>query len=171
MGDLFSEMTSRRFYNDALSNMLMGFGVPRNVRFNTPGTKDLLPSYWNEWVKVDETAEDSDEAENTKESLGYYCVCRTVGIDPADVVVEETEDGLVVKGETTVKGHSTTPVKYSQYIELPIAKEIMDSVSDVEYESKNGLTYVYMKINKKARRNIPIGRISDANVLDGVTVE
>lgn len=162
MSNNFNEMVRKQFNNfgnfdEFLTPFTMGFGFPRNVKFNTPGTKDLMPSYWKEWYKYKDGAKNSDE----KEQLGYYCVCRTIGINPECIKVEETEDGLIVKGETEVKETGTNTVKYSQYIELPIAREIMDAISHIEYTSKNGLTYVYVGMTSKIRRNIPIGRLAE----------
>ncbi len=69
-----------RNFDEIFDSMLLGFGAPMNIRFNTAKTKDLMPSCWSPW---EVEYEDSTE----KKKMGYKCVCRTVGINPEDVNV------------------------------------------------------------------------------------
>ena len=126
----------------------MGFGVPQKIRFNTGYTKDMNPAYWSEW---EEEIVDSTE----KEKVGYKAVCRTVGIREEDVKLELRDYGLCLDGMTEIDGQ-----RYSQHVELPISREIMKNIDEITYHSKDGLTYIYLRMKKPEIREVPIRKIA-----------
>ena len=141
-----SSLMTRNF-DELFDSMMVGFGAPMNIKFNTPKTKDLMPSYWSTW-EVEE--EDSTE----KRKLGYKCVCRTVGISSTDVNVTMEDYGICVDGETEYEGN-----KYTQHIELPISESAMSDIEDISYKTLNGLTYIYIKMKSPEKKKVKISRV------------
>lgn len=115
----------------------LGFGRPRNLKFNAQ-VKDMLPSYWS---KKDEDT--------------YLCTVKTLGIEPNAIKVEESTSfyGLVVSGESEVNGF-----KYNTSVDLPIAESIMNEIEKIDFTSKNGLTFITLKLNRPEKNKIKIER-------------
>lgn len=53
-----------------------------------------------------------------------------------------------ILGKTEVKG-----ITYSQYVELPVSKEILNNVEKIQYEAKNGLVFVYLKTKMPEKKS------------------
>lgn len=119
-----------RFFEDF---EVLGFGKPRRLVFNSC-VKDMMPSCWTK-----------------KDDNIYICTVKTIGINPEDVVVEETDFGIKVSGETELEGY-----KYNTSMELPIAQSIMNDVKEIKVNSKNGLTFITLFLNKPEKRKIKI---------------
>ena len=122
-----------KFFNDVFDDFLLGFGKPRSLVFKSQ-VKDMMPSYWKK-----------------KDDNTYVCVCRTTGINPEDVMVEETEYGLKVSGATEIDGYT-----YSTSFELPIARSIINEIQKIKVSSKNGLTFITLLLNKPEKRKLLI---------------
>ena len=118
-----------------------GFGLPISIRYNTAGTKDMMPAVWRDYF---------DENGN---KIGYKAICRTVGVDESDVKIEIKENSLIVSGKTEYEGSI-----YSQYVELPIVEDVMSNIEKVDYKTKNGLTYIYLKVKKTEKKNFTINK-------------
>lgn len=123
-----------KFFEDAIDEFL-GFGKARRLVFNSR-VKDMLPSYWQK-----------------KDDKTYMCICKTIGINPEDVKVEETDYGLKVSGSTDVEGFT-----YDTYFELPIAQSIMNEIEKIKVSSKNGLTFITLILDRPEKKKIPIVR-------------
>lgn len=122
-----------RIFDDVFDDLLLGFGKPRRLVFNSV-VKDMLPSYWSK-----------------KDDGNYMCVCKTIGIDPNDVIVEETGYGLKVSGATKIEDYT-----YDTYFELPIAESIMNEIEKIKVTSKNGLTFITLILDKPEKKKILI---------------
>lgn len=121
--------------NSIFDDDFFGFGNPRNNRFNTNRILDMSPAKWYLW-KEDEGDEDS----KIPATKGVYAVVKCLGIAAEDVSVELKNDCVIVQGKTNIKG-----IEYSQYVELPVSKEILANVEKIQYEAKDGLVFVYLK--------------------------
>lgn len=128
MYDLMNTVNS--IFDDSLF-----FPSMRNIRFNTDGVLDMRPAKWYLW-KEDEGDSDS----KVLVTKGVYAVVKCLGIAEEDIKVELKNDCVVVQGKTKVKD-----VDYSQYVELPVSKEILANVEKIQYEAKDGLVFVYLK--------------------------
>lgn len=128
MYDLMNAVNS--IFDDSLF-----FPSMRNIRFNTDGVLDMRPAKWYIW-KEDEGDEDS----KISVTKGVYAVVKCLGIAEEDVSVSLKDDCVIVQGKTEVKG-----ITYSQYVELPVSKEILNNVEKIQYEAKDGLVFVYLK--------------------------
>lgn len=124
--DLFDNFFDDEFFT-------LGFGKPKHLVFNST-VKDMMPSYWEK-----------------KDDKTYMCVCKTIGINPADVKVEETDFGIKVSGATELYGHS-----YDTHFDLPIAERIMDEVEKIKVLTKNGLTFITLILKKPEKKKIEI---------------
>ena len=107
-----------------------------------------MPAYWKRW-----TRKNSDDKE---EFLGYKCLVRTVGVASEDVNVTLENDRIVVDGKTKVEDYT-----YSQHVELPISKDVVSNVKSVEYKSKDGMTYIYLKVRTPEYKKIDVKRIEE----------
>lgn len=125
-----------KFFDDVFDDLLtLGFGRPRKLVFNSC-VKDMLPSYWKK-----------------KDNKTYLCIVKTLGINPEDVVVEETDCGLKVSGATELEGYT-----YDTSLELPIAESIMNEIEKIKVSSKNGLTFITLILNRPEKKKIKIER-------------
>lgn len=129
-----------------LDDDFFGFGKPTRVRYSTSNTKDMMPAYWKRWTKKN--------AEDKEEFLGYKCLVRTVGVASEDVNVTIENDRIVVDGKTEVEDYT-----YSQHVELPLSTEVIGNVKSVEYRSKDGMTYIYLKVRTPEYKKIDVKRI------------
>lgn len=131
-------------FNDLFDDDLLkiGFGFPISIKYNTAGTKDMMPAVWEDY--------NNDKGEK----IGYKAICRTVGIDESDVKLEIKNNSLIVNGETEYEGS-----KYTQYVELPIVEDVMSNIENVEYKTKNGITYIYLKVKTPEKRQVAIKKI------------
>lgn len=134
--------------DEVFENLVMGFGKPKNIKFNTPNTKDILPSYWSKW-EVD--TKDSTE----KIQKGYKCVCRTVGIDPEDIKITIEDYGICLDAKTVYDSET----QYTQHIELPISDSLISDIESISYHSKNGVTYIYLEMKKPEKKKVVINKI------------
>ena len=135
------------FYNLSSFDNLMFSRQPLSVKFNTPSTKDISPAA--PWTK----------GENC-----YSTVVRVVGINPSDVKVSMEESGIVIKGES-----DTFNEKYSQEVSLGIAKDIMSNIKEVNYEVKNGMCKIVLRMKEPEHSFIAINKVvglDDASVPD-----
>ncbi len=111
------------------------FGNPTNLLFHNY-TLDQKPVSWS----------------NTDD--GYRAICRTVGVNPDDVNIEVVDGGINLTGSTTVDGE-----EYSVSYFIPISSAIMAKVENIQYESKNGLTYIYLNLQKIEKKQIQISKM------------
>ncbi len=121
-----------RFFDDGFNSI---FGKPRNFYFNCK-TKDQMPSFWE---KTDD---------------GFKATCRTVGVNPEDVIVSVSDDCIVVKGETKVDNYT-----YNCSYELPVIEEVLNNIKSIKYSSANGLTFIWIKVDKPEKKKINIEKI------------
>ena len=131
--------------------MFWGFGEPTGIKFNTPNTKDMRPaSVW------------------TKTENGYQMTARVVGIDPDDINITMEDYGICLDGKTDDDG-----TIYTQHIELPISKDLMANITDVNYEVKNGLCKLQIIVKEPEYKKVNIQRIKPSNtpVIDEVIKE
>lgn len=85
---------------------------------------------------------------------GYRAICRTVGINPDDVKIEIVDDGIHLTGTTIVDDE-----EYSVSYIMPVSSMIMNKIEDIKYESKNGLTYIYLNLKKIEKKQIAISKM------------
>ena len=124
----------------------LGFGIPTSIRYNTASTKDMNPVVWAKWTEKDEEGKDK--------FIGYKAVVRTVGVSEDDVKITVEKDGLIVEGKTEFEGYS-----YSQYVKLPVSREVVSNIEKISYHSKDGMTYVYLNIRTPKYKKIDIQKI------------
>jgi HSP20 family molecular chaperone IbpA len=111
------------------------FGKVQNLKFNSI-VKDLYPSVW----------------ESTE--TGYKCTAKTLGIRPEDLTVKLEDDYIVVSGESEVENQ-----KYNTYFELPVCDDILNQLKEIKYKSENGLTFIYLEVDKPEKKKIEIKKI------------
>lgn len=153
MYNFYKDMNNLMDTMDTLSNSLIGFGVPSRIRFNTGSTKDMMPAVWKVWKK--------NEGTSNEYVAGYKAVCRTVGIDKDDVNVVLKDNGLEVSGETVVDG-----TKYTQHVELPMSREVVQQIDGISYFSKDGLTYIFVLMKNVYPRAVDIQKVNIAEDKD-----
>ncbi|MFC0903845.1 hypothetical protein ACFHWD_03960 [Clostridium sp. MT-14] len=121
-------------FNDDFDEMVEGiFGKPRHLIFNS-SVKDLYPTNWKK-----------------NENGDYICTIKTLGIEPSDLNIEQTEWGLKVQGETKIEEDT-----YNTSMELPIANGIMNKINKIKVKSRNGLTFITLILDKEPKKKIEI---------------
>lgn len=123
-------------FENLFDDLILGFGRPRNIIFNSGRTQDMNPAYWTE----------------TKE--GYRAVCRTVGIDPEDVVVEMENNTIKIHGKTEFEDY-----KYNASFDIPVSDDVSSNITGIDYKTVNGLTYIYLKVSRPKKKDIKILKI------------
>ena len=117
-----------RFFDDFFE---LGFGRPENTIFNCDKTLDLNPVTW---VKTDD---------------GFKATCRTVGINSDDVNVEVSNGYINVSGESEYEGS-----KYNVSYRIPISDDVFSNIRELKYKTLNGLTYIYLYIERPEKKQI-----------------
>jgi HSP20 family molecular chaperone IbpA len=117
--------------------MFLGLGEPTGIKFNTPNTKDIRPASY--WKKVED---------------GYQMIARVVGINPEDINITMEEYGICLDGKTDDEG-----TVYTQHIELPISKDLMANITDINYEVKNGLCKIKILVKEPEYKKVNIQMI------------
>lgn len=120
------------FYTPIFDELFpIGFGRPTRFYFNTNGLKDQMPGCWE---KIDD---------------GYRATVKTLGI--TEPKIEITNSGIKVSGENELYGK-----KYNTEVNLPIAEDILNNITDITYSSVAGLTFVTVKVNRPEKKKIQI---------------
>jgi HSP20 family molecular chaperone IbpA len=120
------------FFDDDFYDLFtLGFGKPRNIKFNTERTQDMSPAHWKETES------------------GYKATCRTVGISEDDVNVELCDGFIKVSGESEYDGS-----KYNVSYELPVSDDVLANISKIEYKTLNGLTHVYLSVDRPEKKKL-----------------
>lgn len=125
-----------KIFDEVFDEFLWGFGKPRNLIFNCNRTKDIMPGFWE---KTDD---------------GYKCTCRTVGISPSDVKISVGDDYIHVSGETEIDNY-----KYNTKYDLPVSQEVLSNIKSIKYKTENGITIIYLHINRPEKKQINIEQI------------
>lgn len=112
------------------------FGDVTNLLFHNY-TLDQKPVKWNET------------------ETGFRAICRTVGVEPEDVSIEVVDGGIKLQGKTVISDDEEYSVSYS----MPIAQSIMNKIESIKYESKNGLTYIYLNLHEDVKKQIPVSKM------------
>lgn len=95
---------------------------------------------------------------------GYVIVCNTLGMDKNDLSVNiEKEKGrpypiLRIKGETKIE-----KINFHNSVDLAIQLKLEDEIEDVNYELRNGLTIVYIKVKTVETPKIEAKYIDDGS--------
>lgn len=111
------------------------FGKPQHLVFNCKN-KDMNPVYWE------------------KTDNGYKATCRTVGIRPEDVKVVLENNYIHIEGSTDFDGYN-----YSTSFNLPIVEDVRDNIKDIKYKVQDGITIIYLNVNKQLKQIVDIKRI------------
>ena len=120
-------------FNDFDDLMEGFFGKPRHLIFNS-NVKDMMPSTWTK-----------------NEDGNYTCTVKTLGIEPSDLKIEQTNWGLKIDGETKINDYT-----YNTSMELPIANSVMNEINKIKVKNKNGLTFITLILNKQEKKKIEI---------------
>lgn len=102
------------------------------------------------------------------EGKGLEIVCKTIGINKEDISVRlDKEKGA---GYPTLKIQGSTEDKqihFTNKVDLTIQLKVdADKIESVQYDSKNGLTTIYIKIKQEPKKSIEAKRIDDSADID-----
>lgn len=115
---------------------MLGFGKPEDIIYNAGHTKDMNPA---NWLKTD---------------TGYKATCRTVGINENDVKVILIDNYIEVSGESEYEG-----TKYNVSYKLPVSDDVISNIKSLKYKTLNGLTYIYLDIERPEKKKIKAVKI------------
>ena len=121
-----------KIYNSIFDELFpIGFAPATEFVFHTNGVKDQMPAVWSK-------CED-----------GYRATVKTLGI--TEPKIEITDTGIKVSGENELYSK-----KYNTEVNLPIAEDILNNITDITYSSVAGLTFVTIKVNRPEKKKIQI---------------
>jgi len=89
------------------------------------------------------------------DAKGYIVVCNTLGIDKGDITVNlNKEKGspypvLSIKGESKIE-----KINFSNIVNLSIRLRILETVESLSFETKNGLTLIYLKVKHEQTKTL-----------------
>lgn len=125
-------------FNDDFEDFVEGwFGKPINLQFSVKN-KDMNPAFWE------------------KTGKGYKCTIRTVGIRPSEVKVELKDDHVHIEGKSKLDNYD-----YSQSMDLPIVEDVRDNLKDIKYKSQDGITIIYLNVNRPQKKEIKIEQLDN----------
>lgn len=111
------------------------FGDVEDLKFNTI-VRDMQPVHYR---KTDD---------------GYAITCKTLGIDARDLKINWDNGFITVEGQTEFEGYW-----YTTNFRIPISKEIQTNITEINYHSVNGITVIYLKVNKPEIKKIEIKQL------------
>lgn len=123
-------------FSDFLDDFNFLFGNT-DVKYNTYGrTKDMKPIFWESYT------------DDNGKKLGYKWTVRSIGVSPENVHVE-CEDNCIY-----VYGKNEPDDGYSFEYRTNVNSDLMDSIENIKYESKNGITTIYI-FTKPVKKHYP----------------
>ena len=70
-------------------------------------------------------------------------------------IIKQAENGFIkISGETEYEGS-----KYNVSYELPVSDDVLSNVTKLEYKTLNGLTYIYISVNRPEKKQIVAKKI------------
>lgn len=115
------------------------------LKFSSNGTQDQRPISFQKLAKDDKIVDSNHTV--------YRATVRSVGVSPSDVTVSLEGKTLWIKGDTDNKDSD-----YNFKIGYTVADDLIGQIDQIKYNSKNGITYVYLFV-KRNDTNIKIERM------------
>lgn len=98
---------------------------------------------------------------------GYIIVCNTLGIDKDDLKVNiKKEQGNPYPVLAIVGNSKIEKINFANNVDLRIRLKLNEEIESVSYETKNGLTLVYLKVKSVKPEMMEAKYIDDADSLD-----
>lgn len=98
---------------------------------------------------------------------GYIVVCNTLGIDKEDLKVNiKKEQGNPYPVLSVVGNSKIEKINFANNVDLRIRLKLNEEIESVSYETKNGLTLVYLKIKLTKPETMEAKYIEDTDSLD-----
>lgn len=86
----------------------------------------------------------------------YILEVKTLGIRPEDISVTLDDKILTIKGETQNEYNDDS---FNTQIKLSIADDLINKLDSIDYKSRDGLTYVILKMKKSKEQSIKINKV------------
>ncbi len=91
-----------------------------------------------------------------KKEKDYIVEVKTLGIDKNDINVKLDGNILIVSGESKNK-YNDKP--FNANIKVRLRKELLNDIENIDYTSKNGITYVFIRMKETHSDGIKINKI------------
>ena len=91
-----------------------------------------------------------------KQDNAYVIEVKTLGINPTDVHVKLNKNILTINGETA---NAFNEQPFNTCLKLKISDSVLKEIDKIKYESKNGLTYIYLYFKPEEENTINVERI------------
>lgn len=102
------------------------------------------------------SVKDMSPAAFYKKDSDFIIEAKTLGVSPDDVNVKLESDVLSVTGETK---NEYSDKSFNVQIKVRIGQDILKNVEKIDYTSKNGITYVILKMKKISNSPVKISKI------------
>lgn len=90
-----------------------------------------------------------------KKDSNFIIEAKTLGISPDDVNVKLDDDIMCVTGETK---NEYSDKSFNVQIKIRIGKDIIKGLESIDYTSKNGVTYIILKMKKDTESTIKVNK-------------
>lgn len=117
--------------------------------------KDFFDIFNNEFF-FNSTVKDMYPYASYKKNGDYIIEVKTLGVDENDISVKLEGNILEISGETK-NGFSDKP--FNVGLKLTIPDKTLAAIKEIEYKVKNGLTYVYLKMEEPKTNSIKINKV------------
>lgn len=91
-----------------------------------------------------------------KKDSDFIIEAKTLGVSPEDINIKLEDDILSVTGETK---NEYSDKSFNVQIKIRIGQDILEGIEKIDYTSKNGITYVILRMKKKSDSTIEISKI------------
>lgn len=91
-----------------------------------------------------------------KKGKDYIVEVKTLGISADDVKLELNESVLTVSGETK---NEYDEKSFNAKVGIKLGKQIVDNIESIDYSTKDGITYVFLRMKETKEDTIQINRI------------
>lgn len=91
-----------------------------------------------------------------KKENDYIIEVKTLGIDKENINVKLEDNILSVSGENKNEYNDKS---FNVNIKVRLGKDLISNIESIDYTSKNGITYVFIKMKKSKTSTIKINKI------------
>jgi len=92
-----------------------------------------------------------------KKDGNYIIEVKTLGINEDDISIKLDDDVLEICGETK---NEFSNIPFNIKLKLRMSDKVVNSLKEINYKVKNGLTYIYLKMIEPKSSKIKINKIN-----------
>ena len=91
-----------------------------------------------------------------KKDSDFIIEAKTLGVSPDDIIIKLEDDILSLTGETK---NEYSDKSFNIKIKVRIGQDILNDIEKIDYKSKDGVTYIILRMKNKSESTIEIKKI------------